>query len=256
MPATIVNKTQGEVMNTTMLRTLPLGLLVLALRTPCAGAQDLPAMQLGFNAALASDYRFRGISQSRLRPALQGGADLVHNPTGWYAGAWLSTIRWIDDAGGDTGLEVDLYAGKRGTIGAFTYDAGVLAYVYPSSGLATSPNTREVYLQGGYGPAWIKYSHAFSNLFGTPESKHSGYLDIGANLPLREGLVLNLHAGRQRVDGHDALSYNDVRIGLTRSFGASSVSLAVVGTDTDAYAGPRGRNLGKTGLVLTAATTF
>lgn len=243
-------------MNTMMRRTLPLGLLVSSLHAPSAAAQGVPATELTLNAGLASDYRYRGISQSRLRPALQGGADLVHNPSGWYAGTWLSTIRWIDDAGGDTGLEVDLYAGKRGTLGAFSYDAGVLAYVYPSSGLATSPDTREVYLQAGYGPAWIKYSHAFSNLFGTPDSKHSGYLDIGANLPLRDGLVLNLHAGRQRVDGHGALSYNDVRVGLTRSFGKASVSLALAGTDTDVYTGPGGRNLGKTGLVLTAATTF
>jgi uncharacterized protein (TIGR02001 family) len=256
MPDTIVNKTQGEVMNTMLLRMLPMGLLFSTLHAASAAAQETPATQLSFNAALTSDYRFRGLSQSRLRPALQGGADLVHNPSGLYVGTWLSSIRWIDDAGGDTRVEMDVYAGKRGTLGEFSYDAGVLAYVYPSSGLATNPNTREVYLQGGYGPAWVKYSHAWGNLFGTPRSKHSGYLDIGANLPLREGLVLNLHAGRQRVHGHGELSYNDYRIGLTRSWGASSLSLAVVGTNTDAYLGPGGRNLGKTGLVLTVATTF
>ncbi|HEY1044128.1 MAG TPA: TorF family putative porin [Telluria sp.] len=243
-------------MNTMLLRTLPMGLLLPALLATAAAAQDAPALQVSGNAALTSDYRFRGLSQSRLRPALQGGADLVHSRSGLYAGTWLSSIRWTDDAGGDTRLEMDIYAGRRGSLGKFSYDLGLLAYVYPSSGLAVNPNTRELYVQGGYGPAYLKYSHAYSNLFGTPGSKHSGYLDIGVNLPLREGLVLNLHAGRQRVDGHGELSYNDYRIGLTRAFGASSVSLAVAGTNTDAYMGPGGRNLGKTGVVLTITTTF
>jgi uncharacterized protein (TIGR02001 family) len=243
-------------MNTLMLRMLPLGLLVPGWCAGPAMAQDAPPTQLSFNASLASDYRYRGISQSRLRPALQGGADLVHNPTGLYVGAWLSGIRWIADAGGESRIEMDVYAGKRGTVGRFSYDAGILAYVYPSSALATNPNTREVYVQGGYGPVTVKYSHAYSNLFGTPDSKHSGYLDLGANIPLRGGLVLNLHAGRQRVNRHGALSYNDYRAGLTKTIGPASVSLSVVGTDTGSYTGPGGRNLGKTGLVLTATTTF
>lgn len=245
-------------MNTTLLRSLPLALLAVMGCATAQAAQDAPApdWQASFNASLASDYRYRGLSQSRLRPALQGGADLTHGPSGFYLGTWVSSIRWIDDAGGDTSVEMDVYAGKRGQIGGFSYDAGVLAYVYPSSGLPVNPNTREVYLQAGYGPAYVKYSHALSNLFGTADSKHSGYLDFGANVELAGGMVLNLHAGRQRVDGHGALSYNDYKIGLTKSYGSASLSLAVIGTNTDAYVAPDGRNLGKTGLVLTATTTF
>ena len=40
------------------------------------------------------------------------------------------------------------------------------------------------------------------------------------------------------------------------AIGAASLSLAVVGANTDSYTGPGGRNLGRTGLVLTATTTF
>lgn len=243
-------------MNTTMLHTLPLVLLAVLGCATAQAAQDVPAWQASFNASLASDYRYRGLSQSRLRPALQGGADLVHGPSGIYVGTWLSSIRWISDGGGDTKLEMDVYAGKRGQLGDVSYDAGVLAYVYPSSGLPVNPNTREVYLQAGYGPAYVKYSHAVSNLFGTADSKHSGYLDLGANVELAGGVVLNLHAGRQRVDGHGELSYNDYKIGVTKSVGGAALSLAVISTDTDAYVAPGGRNLGKTGLVLTATTTF
>lgn len=81
-----------------------------------AHAQDKkPDHEVSFNAAVTSDYRYRGISQTRLKPALQGGADYTHNPTGLYAGTWLSTIKWIKDVpGGDASIEWDIYAGKRG----------------------------------------------------------------------------------------------------------------------------------------------
>ncbi|HEY5801455.1 MAG TPA: TorF family putative porin, partial [Burkholderiaceae bacterium] len=146
------------------------------------------AADLSFNAAVASDYRYRGISQTRLKPALQGGADLVHNASGMYAGAWASTIKWTTDAGGDGDFELDLYAGKRGELmSGFGYDVGVLAYVYPSNKLAQVPgfvsaNTTEVYGQLSYGSATLKYSHTVTNLFGFIDSKNSGYVDLSANV--------------------------------------------------------------------------
>ena len=54
---------------------------------------------LSFNLSLTSDYRYRGISQSRVKPALQGGADYAF-ANGFYIGSWASTINWIKDAGG------------------------------------------------------------------------------------------------------------------------------------------------------------
>ncbi|MGH8810134.1 MAG: TorF family putative porin, partial [Noviherbaspirillum sp.] len=145
-----------------------------------AQAQDKkPDHEVSFNASVTSDYRYRGISQTRLKPALQGGADYTHNPSGFYAGTWLSTIKWIKDAGGDSDIEWDVYGGKRGELGAdVTYDVGVLTYVYPSNKLNPSANTTEIYGQLGYGPAYVKYSHSLTNLFGFVDSEGSGYLDI------------------------------------------------------------------------------
>lgn len=242
-------------MNAMILRFPPAALLIVGLSPVVQAGPGSTALPTSL--ALTTDYRFRGISQTRQRPALQGGAELVHGASGLYLGNWFSTIRWVGDAGGASSLELDVNAGKRGQAGRFSYDAGVLAYLYPSSRLVAGPNTREAYLQAGYGPAWIKYSHAVSTLFGIPGSRHSGYLDLGATVDLAApGLVLNLHAGRQHVRGHGSLSYNDYRIGITRTRGPAALSLALVGTNTQAYTGPDGRNLGKTGLVLTATTTF
>ena len=232
----------------------PLWLLAWSAAGP-ARAQEPAA--LTFNAAVVSDYRYRGISQSRLRPALQGGADYVHAATGWYAGTWLSTIQWIRDAGGDARLEWDVYGGRKGELGGqLTYDAGALAYLYPRAHLPTDAHTVELYGQLGYGPVWVKYSHATSNLFGVPDSHRSDYLDLGASIDLGRGLALQLHAGRQRVRNHASLSYNDYRVGIAKAWDASTLTLAAVGTDTAAYASPSGKNLGKTAITLTFTHTF
>lgn len=248
-----------------MRNTVFIPALLAALAAPLHAQEAPPDNSAAFNAAITSDYRYRGISQTRLRPALQGGADWTHAPTGLYAGTWLSTIRWTKDAGGGGDVEWDLYAGRRGQLGAgVSYDAGVLGYVYPSNGLRGVPgsadaSTAELYGQLGYGPAYVKYSTALTNLFGFTDSRYSGYLDVGANVGLGHAFTLNLHAGRQDVRGHDAASYTDYKAGVTKDIGLASVTAAFVGTNAGAaaYASPAtGKFLGGQALVVSIATTF
>lgn len=218
-----------------------------------------PDNEVSFNASVVSDYRYRGISQTRLGPALQGGADYTNNPTGLYAGTWLSTIKWVKDSGGNDNVEWDLYAGKRGEIVKDTsYDVGVLCYVYPSNGLPTSANTTELYGQLGYGPAYAKYSYSLTDLFGFADSKGSGYLDIGANVDVTNGFTINLHAGHQTVAHLSGANYTDWKVGVTKDFGMITGALAIIGTDSDYYVGPApdSKNLGKTSVVLSLSKTF
>ena len=56
------------------------------------------ASPLSFNLSVTSDYRYRGISQTRPSPPRQGGADYAL-PGGFYIGAWASTIKWIKGTG-------------------------------------------------------------------------------------------------------------------------------------------------------------
>jgi uncharacterized protein (TIGR02001 family) len=219
-------------------------------------AEAVPDNQISYNIAVTSDYRYRGISQTRLNPALQGGVDYVNNPTGLYVGAWASSIKWVKDGGGDANVELDIYAGKRGEITKdFTYDVGGLYYLYPSNGLTPSANTFELYAQVASGPFSLKYSHSTTNLFGFADSKNSGYVDAQFNQDLYDGYILNLHAGHQNVKNNGVSSYSDYKIGFTKDFGVATVALAAVFTNTDAYVG-RGKNLGKTGAVLTISKTF
>lgn len=245
-------------------------LVALAVASTFAGGlvhadEAKPDNELSFNLAGVSDYRYRGISQTRLNPALQGGADYVNNPTGLYASAWASTISWTKDSGGSGGVELDLSAGKRGQLGSgIGYDMGLLVYVYADNGLKdvtglADANTQELYGQLSYGPAYIKYAQTVSNLFGIANSKNSGYLDLGANIELAQGWTANLHAGYQNVKNNDASSYTDWKVGVTRDFGIVTGALAVIGTNGNqqAYASPaNGKYLGKTALQLTVSKTF
>jgi uncharacterized protein (TIGR02001 family) len=234
-----------------------------------AQAQTAPAepeSTLSYNAGVVSDYRYRGISQTRLEPALQGGVDYA-DKSGFYVGAWGSTIKWIKDTQGVTSgsTELDLYGGYKFAVGDFAYDLGFLRYQYAGNNYAkaTTPsvnaNTNEVYGAVTYGLFTAKYSHAVSDLFGTPDSKNSYYLDLSAALDLGNGLTLVPHVGRQSVKNHVDASYNDASLTLTKDLGNGvAISGAYVGTNSKGfYTYNNGeKTLSKTGVVLGLKYTF
>ena len=212
-----------------------------------------PASSLSFNVGAVSDYRYRGISQSRLQPALQGGLDYA-DKSGFYVGAWGSSIKWIKDIpGGDASIEVDLYGGYKGAVGDVAYDVGFLRYEYPSNNLPVSANTNEVYGAATFGPVTLKYSHAISNLFGVANSKNSYYLDLSGTFDLGSGFSLVPHVGYQSIKNNTTLSYTDYSLTLGKDLGNGlSATAAVVGTDADKtlYVTPAGKFTGKSGLVV------
>lgn len=229
-------------------------LLASAAAMTLSALPGLSFADVAFNVGATSDYRYRGISQTRVKPALQGGID--YSAGGFYLGTWASTIKWIKDFEGDASVEVDLYGGYKGELSpGLGYDVGVLSYVYPSNKLSPSANTTELYGALSYGPATLKYSHAVTDTFGNPDSKNSYYLDLSAGFDLGDGITLTPHVGYQRIAGpfkSDA-SYTDYSLTVSKDFSGVVLSLALVGTDADKgfYSSPvNGKELGKTGVVL------
>jgi uncharacterized protein (TIGR02001 family) len=214
---------------------------------------------LSYNVGVVSDYRYRGISQSRLQPALQGGIDYA-DKSGFYVGAWGSTIKWIKDAGGDAPVELDLYGGYKGAVGDVAYDVGFLRYEYTRNNLSPNANTNEVYGAVTYGLFTAKYSHAISNLFGFGDSKNSYYLDLSANFDLGSGYTLTPHVGRQSVKNNSGASYTDYSLTLAKDLGNGlSASLMLVDTNNDTYSSGvanGSKNLGKSGAVVGLKYTF
>lgn len=196
-------------------------------------AAPAPDYTLTYNAGVVTDYRYRGISQSRLQAAVQGGADFAHS-SGFYVGTWASTIKWIKDGGGDAPVEIDFYGGYKGTAGALSYDVGALRYQYPGHDLVASPNTTELYVAGTYSMFTLKYSHAISDLFGFDDSKNSYYIDLSAAFDLGSGWSLTPHIGYQKVKNYGDWSYTDYALTLGKDLGNGfSASAAVIGTDAD-----------------------
>ncbi len=236
-----------------------------------------PDYTLSFNAGVVTDYRYRGLSQSKLKPAAQGGVDFAHK-SGFYLGAWGSTISWIKDDGlkaginaGSSSVEIDLYGGYKGSISKdIGFDVGLLQYVYPGNKYKnltdTNANTTEIYGAITYGPITAKYSHSISPLFGFKDSKSSGYLDLTANFDLGSGYTLTPHIGHQRVKGWSDYSYTDYSVTVAKDLGNGLVITgAIVGASSGKdsggvpwYGAPdstgslssSSKDLGRNGLVL------
>jgi uncharacterized protein (TIGR02001 family) len=205
---------------------------------------------LAFNAGVVTDYRYRGLSQSRLQPALQGGVDFTAGA--FYLGAWASTIKWIKDSSGDANLEIDIYGGYKGEISkGVTYDIGALAYQYPSNKLPTSANTFELYGAITTGPVTAKYSRSTTNLFGAPNSKGSGYLDLSATIDVG-GFAVTPHIGRQIIK--NGSSYTDYSLAVSKEVSGITWSLTLVDTNTEVPLG--GKDTAKSGIVLGAKMAF
>lgn len=210
-----------------------------------------PESTLAFNAGVVSDYRYRGLSQSRLKPAVQGGLDYA-DKSGFYVGAWGSSIKWIKDAGGDAPVEIDLYGGYKGTVGDVAYDVGFLRYEYSGNKLSPNANTNEVYGAITYGLFTAKYSHATTNLFGSPDSKGAYYLDLSANFDLGGGYTLTPHVGRQ---GNYAAAYNDYSLTLTKDLG-NGLAGSIMLVDTNTTAISAGKDTAKSGAVVGLKYSF
>nr|WP_314623101.1 TorF family putative porin [uncultured Noviherbaspirillum sp.] len=257
------------------MKKLILSVAVLGAFSTAVHAQTAPTPEHTFtgNLTVASDYRFRGISQTFKKPTVQGGFDYAH-ASGFYVGNWNSNVSGNQYNNG-AGLEMDFYGGyKFAPAPDLGLDIGLLYYYYPGARVGQTGekyNNGEIYFGGTYKWFSAKYSYGLTDFFGlndttaaTPRgnSKGSGYLDLAVNFEVAEKTTLTLHAGRQWVRHYGEFNYNDYKIGIARDFGFATVGLAVIGTDADkglytAVDGSgRSKKVGETTAVLSISKTF
>jgi uncharacterized protein (TIGR02001 family) len=248
------------------MRASIIGLSALALAataTPAFAQDDTKDFTLTGSAALVSDYRFRGISQSGKRIAAQASATLTHS-SGFYGSFWASSIDDYVAAGADA--ELDLIAGYSTTVGSVTLDGGVLYYVYPSASKGVPTDFFELYASGkaAIGTATIKVGAAYapkSNALSIGAGKEDNfyiYSDLGYTIP-DTGFGLSAHLGYSAdasfITGD---KYLDWSLGATYTWRNATFGISYVDTDhkKNFLVTPGGRDVAEAGVVGTVTYAF
>ena len=210
------------------------------------------------NLTLISEYRFRGISQTFGKPAIQGGIDYSH-ASGFYLGNWNSNVS--DTAGYPGGnIEMDFYGGWKNTWGDYGLDVGLLEYYYPGSNAAgggsqgallnplhtTSTtsgtvNNTEFYIGGSWKWISLKWNHSLTDYFKVPGTRGTDYLDLSANYDMGGGWGVNGHVGHLKVHNFGEASYTYYKLGVTKDLSGWVLGAALVTTNAkDACGGGAG----------------
>ncbi len=212
-----------------------------ASQTPPAPAPT-SAFTITGAADVASQYRFRGISQSDNKPVIQGTFTVTHS-SGFYISTWGSSAS-ANNAVNLGGTEIDVYGGYSHALGksGFTIDGGLYGYLYPGSKKAVgiSESYFEVYadLSKAYGPVTAKVGvnyaphQAYFKDFATP-TRYNVYVygELGIALPNQPWSVhshLGHTGGGLDYIGHDYLDYT---VGVSYKWKALTFDISAVGTD-------------------------
>jgi uncharacterized protein (TIGR02001 family) len=219
---------------------------------------------LSFNVGIDSDYRYRGISQTKGKPALSLGADYEFS-TGWYVGTWVSTLSSLnDDSQENLGpLELDFYGGYRFNLGSVDFDLGILHFEYPWKNIPSGPdrpppvgtNTTDWYVATTFKTITLKYSQSFTHFFGDPDFVGSKYIEASVPFELGNNFSLTAHIGRQTFQNaaYTKARYTDVSLALRKSFGNGlEGSLIAVSTNAlrEDYTSDNGNFDGKSALIF------
>jgi uncharacterized protein (TIGR02001 family) len=261
-----------------------------ALAVPGIAAAQQAASPVAGNLTIASDYRFRGISQTYKGPAIQGGVDYSH-PSGLYLGNWNSNVSSALFSGG-SGIEMDFYGGWKKSFGDLGIDIGTIYYYYPnaewnSNAGSTAGNAKfdnhEIYLGASWKWLSAKIYYAISDYFGLANEQADGgywvnkntltalggrggstgttYLDLGASYPVTDKFSIVGHYGILNVDKYNDLDYNDWKLGVTYDLFGWVFGAAYVDTDAKkewyyTFGSKGNREIGKSTLVLSVGKSF
>jgi uncharacterized protein (TIGR02001 family) len=120
-----------------------------------------PPVTISGSAAIVSDYRFRGVSQSDEDVAVQAGVTISHE-SGLYGGFWGSNLAGWGTFGG-ANLELDIIGGyKFKPTEDVTLDVGVTYYMYPGGADKTDFFEPYAKVSGSIGPASLTAGVAYA----------------------------------------------------------------------------------------------
>lgn len=249
-------------MRLALLASLPL--IAAGLAAPAIAEDTAPpsAFTITGGATLVSDYRFRAISQSNKRVAIQGTLTVAHK-SGFYGSIWSSSIDDYVVNGADA--EVDLIAGYKKTVNGTTFDAGFLYYYYPGAGGVNSDffepyaNVSHTFgpvsAKAGVNLAWKQ--HALSYGAGAREGGVYGYGELSGGIP-GTGLTLTGHLGRSFQKNYITFGTKYTDWSLTAAYTIKNLTLSAgyVDSNRDLYSVGPVRNVSKAGVVGSIGVAF
>ncbi len=195
---------------------------VLAGTTAAYAQEESPHVAAG-SVALATDYLFRGISQTDNSPSVQGSLEYNYTPWGIYLGAWASNV---DTVVSDGEIEIDWYGGFRGEFSdtGIGWDVGAIYFHYPGDDLEPEKDFVEPKAGLSYKFEGVPLEPAAAaTIYYSPdfylETGDAVYVDGSLGLSLPYELGLGFHVGYQYAEGFDDIGdgdYIDWRVGLSR----------------------------------------
>lgn len=225
-------------------------------------AEPTPPLTITGSAGLVSQYRFRGISLSDEKLAVQGTVNLNHE-SGLYAGLWSSSLDGFGELGGSN-VELDLYAGYKKQIGSgLTLDAGLLYYAYPGS-TGGDFEFLEPYanISGTIGPATAKVGVAYAWDQDALTGNSNIYLfgDVASAIP-NTPVTLKAHLGYSKGDTPLTPSgdYLDWLIGADLTVRTLTLGVAYVDTSlsgAEAAMGGATRDIVDSAVVFSLSAAF
>jgi uncharacterized protein (TIGR02001 family) len=222
---------------------------VVILLVPLAG--EVRA-QISGSASILSDYVYRGVSLSdgHLEPQINLGYD---NPSGWYAGAFLSKVKLQEHA---SEVQLVTYAGyTRQMQSGLSWEAG-------ATNSAFSQTTRYSYTEifAGLASDNVSGKIYFSpNYYG--DHARTIYAEINGTYPVRERIHLLGHIGflhlLSSVDGFAPPMTRrfDTRMGASAGIGDWICQLTWVATEIDRTNYPQYQR-NPSAIVLSASYSF
>ena len=200
--------------------------------SPASGLRaEIGQGSLDASVTIASDYVFRGISQTLEDPALQLGLGFEH-ASGIFVGVWGSNVDFPSNALRENprNVEVDLYLGfSKQLVGDLAGSIVVTRYEYPSADGRFEYSYSELglglLLRDQVG-ASVSYSDDFMG-----SGASSLVFEISGRHPLPRRVDLNLGMGYQDLGGGFFESYGFWSIGVSTTRSRMTIDLSYIGTD-------------------------
>ena len=178
---------------------------------------EAPELETSANVTIASEYVFRGQSQTDEHEAIQGGVDLSYG--GLYFGVWGSNVDF--GPGDNATAEIDYYGGYAFDVtDEVSLDLGVIFYDYPGE---ADYEYWEVYAGLGWRDLSVGVNYSDEYLGDGGESFYYVYADYSLGLP--QDFSLDLHVAQNIGDDQDiAFEGDDFGNGIEDEYTEWSVS--------------------------------